>query len=204
MMEDTASDDEVPQTIMFSSSQEEQQDMLPISEEAPQPSKIASKGTQDNELHLKPAPAALPTIGDDDYVLMPLRFDQPASSGMLDPIPLDILPGLAHLEKAPKMRSVGERSFSMPNIHFKSPFSMDDDHEDDGEDLASITSVPYNDKEVPANRFDGVPYHQKPRSAFSNHHSADLMSMGSSDDDDDHMISLCESIDCLSLDLDVA
>mmetsp|Transcript_22347 Transcript_22347/g.55272 ORF Transcript_22347/g.55272 Transcript_22347/m.55272 type:complete len:415 (-) Transcript_22347:453-1697(-) len=191
----------VPKAIFFSPEQQQQQDMPPALEEAQQQheesSKIQSVVSQqsmaaDNckPASLKPAPAK-EIFGDDDYCLMPLGFhDEPNTPGLLDAIELDMLSGFAGEQMTPKARAV-----SMPNMISTSPFDHvddDDDQMDHDDHDASIVSAPYNDQ-----------HHHEARHHHYNHHKMsshpDLMSMGS---DDEHMISLCESVDCLSLDLD--
>ena len=185
----------VPESIFFS----QEDSMHPIVEEASQ--NYSHKAVPAEQDHRKPPPVAASARHvhqdehdeegeDDDYCIMPLRFDQPNNNGMLDVIPWDVLPSFLDVKMPPQASRVA----FMPNNGVHTPFAKDTYDVDD--DMAGISSSPYND-EIPR-RTEGAMYHKA--RPFSPHlHHSDLMSTGS---DDDHMISLCDSVDCLSLDLD--
>ncbi|CAJ1950068.1 unnamed protein product [Cylindrotheca closterium] len=195
---------DVPKAIFFSPQQQQEQVLHPVLEDSPllKSSRIQSRQStisldhQDNRpATLKQAPVR-EEIGDDDYCLMPLTFDdEPNAPGLLDAIQLDVLSGFASEQMMPKARTV-----SMPNMISQLTFEMyhHDHHHHHNED-ASIASVRYNDDEAIVEAKHGNGGFIRKMHQQSNH-SADLMSLGSNDD---HMISLCESVDCLSLDLDI-
>ncbi|KAL3927899.1 MAG: hypothetical protein SGBAC_012885 [Bacillariaceae sp.] len=198
-MMDTRAASETSQTIPTNISFSFQQDLLSVLEGAPQSTTIQSilsdqpmVPSDHGKSSLKPAPVgdASPEsgahkekeIGDEDYCLMPVSFYEPSTPGILAAIHLDGMSSFTNEH----MLSRSRRVMSTPNVMTSKSAMFEMHHEHDDDDLEN---VPYNDEAA-----------HKMRSSFPLHQqSHDLMSMGS---DDDHMISLCESVDCLSLDLD--
>ena len=178
----------VPESISFS----QEDSMHPIVEEASQ--NYSHKMVPAEQDHRKPPPVAASARHvhqdehdeegeDDDYCIMPLRFDQPSNNGMLDVIPWDVLPALLDVKMPPKE----SRAASKPNTGM-------DNHDDD---MASVSSSNPYTYDIPR-RTEGAMY-RKARPFSPRLHHSDLMPV---ELDDDHMISLCDSLDCLSLDLD--